>query len=96
MADETQPLTLDEVRLRAKQKMRGVCGVFKVCDGDPNRVCQNNHYGGPLGFGGIGQGLSFQNNSRALIALKLKMDLIHEGFEPDMSFDFFGDRKSVV
>ncbi|MHA1745913.1 MAG: alpha-hydroxy-acid oxidizing protein [Promethearchaeota archaeon] len=95
MAEEAQPLTLDEVRRRAKQKMRGVCGVFKVCDGDPNRICQNNHYGGPLGFGGIGQGISFRNNYRALTALKLKTDLIHEGFEPDLRFNFFGTTLSM-
>ena len=95
MAEEAPPLTLDDVRVRAKQKMRGVCGVFKVCDGDPNRICQNNHYGGPLGFGGIGQGISFRNNYLALAALKLKMDLIHEGFEPDLRFNFFDTTLSM-
>jgi isopentenyl diphosphate isomerase/L-lactate dehydrogenase-like FMN-dependent dehydrogenase len=88
-------LTLPEVRANAKKKLRGVCGVFKVCNGDPTRICQNNHYGGSLGFGGVGSGQSFHNNSLALAKLNLKMKLIQNPFEPDLSFSFFGKTLSM-
>ena len=88
----TEKLTLPEVRKAAKKKLRGICGVFKTCDGDLNRVCQNNHYGGSLGFGGVGQGISFNNNYKALEKLKLNMMLINEPFEPNMAYNFFGNK----
>ena len=84
-------LSLPEIKKKAKTKMRRICGVFKVCDGDPNRICQNNHYGGFLGFGGVGLAQSFANNYTALAKLKLNMSLIHEAFEPDLTFNFFGN-----
>ncbi len=90
-----EEMTLQDVRNNAKKKMRGVCGVFKVCDGDLNRVCQNNHYGGPLGFGGIGSGQSFRNNYLALEKVHLNMDLLHSPFEPDMTFPFFDQTLSM-
>jgi hypothetical protein len=71
--------------LRAEvQHLRKELAMYKNLYFNPNRVCQNNHYGGALGFGGIGQGISFRNNYLALESLKLKMELIHEGFEPDL------------
>ena len=87
---ENEKLTLTKVRKNAKKRMKGICGVFGVCDGDPNRICQGNSYGKPLGFGGIGSGESFANNSRALKKLHLKMDLISEHFIPDTTYNFFG------
>ena len=90
-----EPLTLNQVRKNAKKKMKGICGVFGVCDGDPNRICQGNSYGKPLGFGGIGSGESFANNSVALKQLQLKMQLIGEHFIPDTSYNFFGHELSM-
>jgi isopentenyl diphosphate isomerase/L-lactate dehydrogenase-like FMN-dependent dehydrogenase len=87
----TDNLTLEKVRTRAKEKLKGVCMVYKDCDGDPTRYCQGQHYGRPLGFGGIGSGASFHNNWLALRKIKLKMKLVEGShFEPDTIFHFFG------
>ncbi len=82
-------LTLKEVRKSAKEKLKNVCMVYKDCDGGPTRFCQGQHYGRPLGFGGIGSGASFHNNWLALRKIKLKMKLISENFNPDTSFQLF-------
>lgn len=83
-------LTLEKVRNRAKEKLKQVCMVYKDCDGGPTRFCQGQHYGRPLGFGGIGSGASFHNNWLALRRIKLKMKLISKNFEPDTSIQLFG------
>ncbi len=90
-----EELSLTEVREEAKKKLLGVCGVYKICDGDPIRICQGQSYGRPLGFGGIGSGASFNNNILALKRLKLKMKLIGDHFEADTKYDFFGKRLSM-
>ena len=84
-----EELTLTEVREEAKKKLMGVCGVYKICDGDAMRICQGQSYGRPLGFGGIGSGASFNNNVLALKKLKLKMKTIGDHFEADTTYDFF-------
>ena len=91
------PLTLEDVRENARQKLKQakVCMVYKDCDGDPTRFCQGQHYGRPLGFGGIGSGASFHNNWLALRKIKLKMSLIDKQIEPDTSFNFFGKELSM-
>ncbi|MFX1283721.1 MAG: alpha-hydroxy-acid oxidizing protein [Promethearchaeota archaeon] len=88
-------MTLEEVRSKAKEKLKGVCMVYKDCDGNPTRFCQGQHYGRPLGFGGIGSGASFHNNWLALRKLKLKMKLVETHFEPDITFQFFGKTLSM-
>jgi isopentenyl diphosphate isomerase/L-lactate dehydrogenase-like FMN-dependent dehydrogenase len=88
-------MTLEEVRSKAKEKLKGVCMVYKDCDGSPTRFCQGQHYGRPLGFGGIGSGASFHNNWLALRKLKLKMKLVETHFEPDTKFQFFGKTLSM-
>ncbi|UCE15159.1 MAG: alpha-hydroxy-acid oxidizing protein [Candidatus Heimdallarchaeota archaeon] len=88
-------MTLEEVRSKAKGKLKGVCMVYKDCDGNPTRFCQGQHYGRPLGFGGIGSGASFHNNWLALRKKKLKMKLVETHFEPDTSFQFFGKELSM-
>jgi len=84
--------TLEDVRQNAKEKLKGVCMVYKDCDGDPSRFCQGQHYGRPLGFGGIGSGAAFHNNWLALRKIKLNMSLISNHFDPDTTFSFF-DKK---
>ncbi len=90
-----EKLTLEDVRDQAKVKLKGICGVYKICDGDPSRLCQRHSYGGPLGIGGIGSGASFTNNVLALKKIKLKMRLVGETFEPDTSYSFFGNKLSM-
>jgi isopentenyl diphosphate isomerase/L-lactate dehydrogenase-like FMN-dependent dehydrogenase len=91
----SESLTLEEVRNRAKEKLKRVCMVYKDCDGGPTRFCQGQHYGRSLGFGGIGSGASFHNNWLALRRIKLKMKLIDNHFESDTEFDFFGKKLSM-
>ncbi|MHA1472293.1 MAG: alpha-hydroxy-acid oxidizing protein [Promethearchaeota archaeon] len=90
-----EEMTLTKVREEAKKKLMGVCGVYKICDGDSMRICQGKSYGRPLGFGGIGSGASFNNNVLALKKLKLKMKLIGDHFEADTKYDFFGKELSM-
>ncbi len=91
----TENLTLEDVRAQAKVKLKGICGVYKICDGDPSRLCQRHSYGGPLGIGGIGSGASFTNNILALKKIKIKMRLIGDPFEPDTSYSFFGNELAM-
>ena len=90
-----EEMTLTKVREEAKKKLMGVCGVYKICDGDAMRICQGQSYGRPLGFGGIGSGASFNNNVLALKKLKLKMKTIGDHFEADTTYDFFGRELSM-
>ncbi|MFX0123380.1 MAG: alpha-hydroxy-acid oxidizing protein [Candidatus Hodarchaeota archaeon] len=87
-------MTLEDVRKKAKEKLKGVCMVYKDCDGNSTRFCQGQHYGQPLGFGGIGSGASFHNNWLALRKIRLKMKLVEPHFEPDTRFNFF-DKKNL-
>lgn len=90
-----EELSLTDIREEARRKLLGICGVYKICDGDANRVCQGQSYGRALGFGGIGSGASFNNNILALKKLKLKMRLIGDHFEADTTYDFFGNKLSM-
>lgn len=90
-----ESLTLEDVRARAKEKLKGVCMVYKDCDGAPSRFCQGQNYGRSLGIGGVGSGASFHNNWLALRKLQLKTKLIDEHFEPDTTFSFFGKQLSM-
>ena len=88
-------MTLEDVRVRAKQKLKGVCMVYKECDGAPSRFCQGQQYGRSLGIGGAGSGASFHNNWLALRKLTLRMNTIGPDVSPDTHFDFFGRRLTM-
>jgi 4-hydroxymandelate oxidase len=83
-------MDLTGVREEAKERMKGVCGVYKVCDGQPERLCQGIKYGKALGMGGIGKGATFAANVEALDRLHLKSRLISSHSEPDMRSSFLG------
>jgi len=70
--------------------MKGVCAVYKVCDGHADRLCQGIKYGKALGMGGIGKGLTFAANIEALDRLHLKSRLISSHSEPEMKASFLG------
>ena len=63
-------MDLKEVRMAARERMRGYCRVCPVCDG---RACA----GETPGMGGIGTGRSFQNAVTALSRVHLNMRLLH-------------------
>ncbi|MFX1502876.1 MAG: alpha-hydroxy-acid oxidizing protein, partial [Promethearchaeota archaeon] len=87
--------TLEDVRNIAREKLKGICGVYKDCDGDPRRLCQGQSYGRAFGIGGIGSGTSFNNNFLALRKYQLKMKLIGEDLIPDTTYNFFGKELSM-
>jgi 4-hydroxymandelate oxidase len=88
-------MTPEDVRNEARKKLKGICGVYRDCDGLPNRICQGQSYGGALGIGGIGAGYSFSNNVKALAGIHLKMKLISSHFVPDTSTTIFGKKVSM-
>ncbi|MFX1535742.1 MAG: alpha-hydroxy-acid oxidizing protein [Promethearchaeota archaeon] len=88
-------MTLEEVRKMAKEKMKGHCGVYKLCDGAYNKLCQNQGYGGPIGIGGAGSGASFHNNVKALEKIHFKMKLVSDHFKPDTTTTIFGQSVSM-
>ncbi|MFW9823164.1 MAG: alpha-hydroxy-acid oxidizing protein [Candidatus Thorarchaeota archaeon] len=92
---KTEIKTVEDVRDIAREKLKGICGVYKDCDGDPRRLCQGQSYGRPLGIGGIGSGASFNNNFLALRKFRLKMNLIEDHFIPDTNYEFFGRKLSM-
>jgi isopentenyl diphosphate isomerase/L-lactate dehydrogenase-like FMN-dependent dehydrogenase/rubredoxin len=79
----------------AREKLAGVCAVNKVCDGNPDRLCMGLKYGRAIGFGGAGQGRTFDANFRALEKYRLKMRVIKGHHEPEMEASFLG-RKIVM
>jgi 4-hydroxymandelate oxidase len=83
-------MDLSEAREKAKEKMKGFCAVYKVCDGLPERLCQGIKYGKAIGMGGIGKGESFTANVKALERLKLKTRLITPHAEPSLKATFLG------
>lgn len=91
----TENLTLTEVREKARENLKGICGVYRICDGLDTRLCQGQSYGRGLGIGGVGSGASFHNNILALKKLRLKMKLIGPHFEPNTKFNFFGEELTM-
>ena len=94
MADQTiQPeLTLEAVRNLAREKLKGICAVYPICDGGPDRICQRENYGKAIGLGGAGLGEAVSAlNVEALAKIKSERpgDRRH-AFEPETSFSFFG------
>lgn len=88
-------MNLEEVREKARQKLMGICGLYKDCDGAPMRICQGQSYGKPLKFGGIGSGTSFHNNFLAFRKHNIKMKVLGDHFEPDTSYDFLGKKLTI-
>lgn len=76
-------MDMQELRARARERMKGYCRVCPVCDG---RACA----GETPGMGGIGSGASFRNNIRALAAVQWNMRLIHEVRQPETETSILG------
>lgn len=78
----------------ARGMLTGFCGVYPVCNGKPDRLCAGQKYGATIGIGGAGQGKTFEANYDALQKYKLKMQVIKEHYEPEMSISIF--RKKIT
>jgi isopentenyl diphosphate isomerase/L-lactate dehydrogenase-like FMN-dependent dehydrogenase len=85
-------MSVEEDRKKAREKLKGICGVYRICDGDPSRLCQGQSYGRKLGIGGIGSGASFTNNVKALRKIKLKMKTIEADFDASTNTTFLGKK----
>ena len=83
-------MDLTGAREDARERMKGVCAVYKVRDGHADRLCQGIKYGKALGMGGIGKGTTFTANIEALDRLHLKSRLISSHSEPEMKSSFLG------
>jgi rubredoxin len=42
--------SLETYRERSREILSGICSVNKVCDGNPDRLCMGQKYGGAIGF----------------------------------------------
>ena len=93
--DNQNELTLKKVRQNAQEKLKGICGVYKVCNGGPKKLCMGQKYGEPIGMGGAGKGLSFTANVKALDDIKLIPRYISDNFEPDMKTVIFGENIAI-
>lgn len=69
-------MSIEEDRLKAKEKIKGYCGVYRIGDGDPSRLCQGHSYGRKISMGGAGSGASFTNY---VLALK-KYNIVFTGY----------------
>jgi isopentenyl diphosphate isomerase/L-lactate dehydrogenase-like FMN-dependent dehydrogenase/rubredoxin len=83
-------LNLVDVRKNAFNKLKGICTVNKVCDGQPSRFCMGQKYGNPIGLGAAGKGLGFTANVAALDNIKIKQRLISKHAEPELTAIFLG------
>jgi putative N-acetylmannosamine-6-phosphate epimerase len=79
---------MQDIRKKARERVKAKCKVCPVCNGV---ACA----GDVPGMGGIGTGVSFQNNVKALAALRLAMRVLHEANEPDCSAELFGRKLSL-
>jgi 4-hydroxymandelate oxidase len=86
---------LNYYRSIARKMLTGICGEYPVCDGQPDRLCAGQKFGASIGFGGAGQGKTFEENYNSLQEYKLKMRVIKEHHEPEMSVSIFGRKIGV-
>lgn len=85
--EETE-LSMESIRLAAREKLKKVCYACDHCDG---LRCPT----GVPGMGGIGTGDSFRRNIKALNNFRIVTRLIHDVHEPDTGATFFGRTLSL-
>jgi hypothetical protein len=89
-AEQSESLDLNDYRDISRKQLKGICTVNKVCDGAPNRYCMGQKYGRAIGFGGAGQGRTFEANFQALARYRLKTQVIKTHHEPEFQTSFLG------
>ncbi len=85
---EESEVSMETIRISAREKFRKICYVCKTCDG---RDCPS----GVPGMGGIGTGESFRRNLESLKNYKINTRIIHDITIPDTSTSFFGTPLSM-
>ena len=86
---------LNYYRSVARKMLTGICGEYPVCDGQSDRICTGQKFGASIGFGGAGQGKTFEANYNSLQGYKLKMCVIKEHHDPEMSIPIFGHEIAI-
>lgn len=86
---QDQAKDINYYRSIARTMLKGVCGEYDVCNGQPDRMCSGQNFGDSIGFGGAGQGKTFEANYNSLQQYKLKMRVIKDHKEPKMSVKIF-------
>ncbi|MFW9850649.1 MAG: alpha-hydroxy-acid oxidizing protein, partial [Candidatus Thorarchaeota archaeon] len=81
---------IDYYRDIAREKLRGFCGAYSICDGSRDRRCVGQKFGKPIGLGGAGQGNTFNANYMALQKYRFKTRLVKAHHEPEMTMEIFG------
>jgi len=79
---------MQEVRKKARERVKAKCRVCPVCNG---AACA----GDVPGMGGIGTGVSFQNNVTALAKHRLLMRVLHDANEPDTAVEVWGRKLAL-
>ena len=79
---------MQDVRKKARERVKTRCKVCPVCNGI---ACA----GDVPGMGGIGTGLSFQNNVTALAKHRLLMRVLHNANEPDTTMELWGRKLAL-
>lgn len=81
-------MNMTDIRIAARERMKGACRVCPVCDG---RACA----GEVPGMGGAGTGAAFKENVRAFAECKLLLRTLHKASKADTSVHFFGQSLSM-
>ncbi|MDR2051200.1 MAG: alpha-hydroxy-acid oxidizing protein [Deltaproteobacteria bacterium] len=79
---------MQEIRKKARERVKAKCRVCPVCNGV---ACA----GEIPGMGGIGSGVSFQNNVAALARLRLALRVLHDANQPDAALTLWGRELSM-
>jgi len=90
--EEPEKKDLIYYRNKSRELLAGICAVNNVCDGNPDRLCMGLKYGRPIGFGGAGQGRTFDANFKALEKYKFKMRVVKKHHEPEIETEFLGKK----
>ena len=77
-----------ELKANARENFNGACRVCPVCNGI---VCA----GEVPGMGGVGTGMSFRNNVKALADIKLNLRTVHRVNAPIVATTLFGQELSM-
>jgi len=79
---------MQDVRKKARERVKTRCKVCPVCNGV---ACA----GDVPGMGGIGTGVSFQNNVTALAKYRLLMRVLHDANEPNTTMELWGRKLAL-
>jgi 4-hydroxymandelate oxidase len=92
---QDQQQDINYYRAVARKMLTGICGEYSVCNGHPDRMCAGQRFGASIGFGGAGQGKTFEANYNSLQKYKLKMKVIKAHHEPEMSISIFDKQIAI-